>query len=115
MTAAIYLAFGATAMAQDAPATPPAEGERAAATLDTITVTAQKRVENLQEVPISIQVLGTEQLKNLNVTDFDDYVKYLPSVSYQSAARAAIAAWWRTTPDSHGRSCRRSPARQTAP
>ena len=72
-------------MAQDAPATPPAEGERAAATLDTVTVTAQKRVENLQEVPISIQVLGTEQLKNLNVTDFDDYVKYLPSVSYQSA------------------------------
>jgi iron complex outermembrane receptor protein len=85
LTAAIYLAFGATALAQDAPATPPAEGERSAATLDTITVTAQKRVENLQEVPISIQVLGTEQLKNLNVTDFDDYVKYLPSVSYQSA------------------------------
>ena len=85
LTAAIYLAFGATALAQDAPATPPAEGERSAATLDTVTVTAQKRVENLQEVPISIQVLGTEQLKNLNVTDFDDYVKYLPSVSYQSA------------------------------
>ena len=26
LTAAIYLAFGATAMAQDAPPTPPAEG-----------------------------------------------------------------------------------------
>ena len=39
LTAAIYLAFGATALAQDAPATPPAEGERSAATLDTVTVT----------------------------------------------------------------------------
>src|ERR1700690_1913030 len=55
------------------------------ATLEEITVTAQKRVENLQDVPISIQALGTAKLEELHVTNFDDYVKYLPSVSFQSA------------------------------
>ena len=31
-----------------------------------------------------MQVLSTEKLEQLDVKDFDDYVKYLPSVSYQS-------------------------------
>ena len=53
-------------------------------TLDSITVTAQKREENLQEVPISIQVLGVERLQELEINDFEDYAKYLPTVSYQS-------------------------------
>src|ERR1700685_2922369 len=53
-------------------------------TLEEVVVTAQKRTENLQEVPISIQVLGTVKLEELHVTDFDDYVKYLPSVSFQT-------------------------------
>ncbi len=82
LAAAIYLAFGSVAFAQEATPTPTAERE--AATLDTITVTSQKRVENLQKVPISIQVLGAEKLDQLNITDFEDYVKYLPSVSYQT-------------------------------
>ncbi|MET0718396.1 MAG: TonB-dependent receptor [Pseudoxanthomonas sp.] len=86
LAAAIYLAVGSAALAQEAsPApTPTPATEREAATLDTITVTSQKRTENLQKVPISIQVLGEEKLKQLNVTDFEDYVKYLPSVSYQT-------------------------------
>lgn len=83
LTAAIYLAVGSAAFAQEA-APAPTPAEREAATLDTITVTSQKRTENLQKVPISIQVLGEEKLKQLNVTDFEDYVKYLPSVSYQT-------------------------------
>jgi iron complex outermembrane recepter protein len=49
-----------------------------------IVVTAQKREERLQDVPISIQALGTETLSQHEVTSFDDYVKLLPSVSFQS-------------------------------
>lgn len=87
LTAAIYLAITSAAFAQDsAPADAPADKAKDQTTaLETVTVTAQKREENLQEVPINIQVLGTEQLEQLNVSDFEDYVKYLPSVSYQSA------------------------------
>jgi iron complex outermembrane recepter protein len=84
LAVAIYLAVGSAAFAQEATPTPTPAAEREAATLDTITVTSQKRTENLQQVPISIQVLGTEKLEELNVSDFEDYVKYLPSVSYQT-------------------------------
>ncbi len=54
------------------------------AVLESIIVTAQKRPENLQEVPLSITALGTAKLEELHVTDFDDYAKFLPSLSYTS-------------------------------
>ncbi len=53
--------------------------------LENIIVTAQRRVEVLQDVPVSIQALSTETLEQLGVSDFDDYVRFLPSVSYQTA------------------------------
>lgn len=80
LAAAIYLAFGSAAFAQEAAPEP----EQQAVTLDEVTVTAQKRAENLQKVPISLQVLDSQRLDDLNVTNFEDYVKYLPSVSYQT-------------------------------
>ncbi|RZJ43870.1 MAG: TonB-dependent receptor, partial [Brevundimonas sp.] len=54
------------------------------ASLDDVIVTAQKRSENLQDVPISIAVLGEEKLEQLHLADFDDYAKYLPAVSFQT-------------------------------
>jgi iron complex outermembrane recepter protein len=52
--------------------------------LQEVIVTAEKRTENLQDVPIAITAIGTEKLEQLNVQSFDDYVKYLPSVAYQT-------------------------------
>lgn len=52
--------------------------------LEEIIVTAQKRAEDLQKVPISLQVLGTEKLEQLQVKGFDDYAKFLPSLSFDS-------------------------------
>lgn len=49
---------------------------------DEIVVTAQKREENLQNVPISIQAIGTERLEDLNITDFKGYAQQLPNVSF---------------------------------
>jgi iron complex outermembrane receptor protein len=49
--------------------------------LDEVVVTAQKRAENLQDVPISIQALGGESIKELNLTNFKDYSAMLPSVA----------------------------------
>ena len=51
--------------------------------LEEIVVTAQKREENLQAVPISINVLDQRMLQELNITGFSDYVLRLPNVSYQ--------------------------------
>lgn len=49
-----------------------------------ILVTSQRREQDLQDVPISVQVLGTETLENLQIDSFEDYVKFLPSVSTQN-------------------------------
>ncbi|QSR18501.1 TonB-dependent receptor [Novosphingobium sp. KA1] len=49
-----------------------------------IYVTAQKRVENLQDVPIAITALGAEKLKDLQVKELQDVVKFLPSVTIQT-------------------------------
>ncbi|HLZ78645.1 MAG TPA: TonB-dependent receptor [Sphingomonas sp.] len=65
-----------TAPAQIAAADVPQPGE--------IIVTATKRSESLQKVPISIQALSPEVLSQHQVAAFDDYAKLLPSVSYQS-------------------------------
>ena len=53
-------------------------------TLEEVVVTAQKRVEDMQKLPISLQVLSGAELEQHQVTSFDDYAKLLPSVSFQS-------------------------------
>jgi outer membrane receptor protein involved in Fe transport len=84
MPLSVAICFAMASAAQAQQATPPPTDDTAAPTLDAVEVTAQKRTENLQKVPISMQVLGEEQLENLVVSDFEDYVKFLPSVSYQT-------------------------------
>src|SRR5260221_9728005 len=49
-----------------------------------ITVTAQRRTENMQNVPITIQALTAETLTQLHVATFDDFIKYLPNVTQAS-------------------------------
>jgi iron complex outermembrane recepter protein len=54
------------------------------AVLENIIVTAQKGQEDLQDVPVSIQAMGGEKLEQLHVADFDEYVQFLPSVTFQT-------------------------------
>jgi outer membrane receptor protein involved in Fe transport len=58
-----------------APPETPSEG------LAQITVTAQRRSESMQNVPISMQAFTAETLQQLNVSTLDDYIKYLPNVT----------------------------------
>jgi len=86
--ASAMLAGSGVAMAADAAA--PEEGA-----LEEVTVTAQKRSEDLQKVPISLTVLGTEKLDQLQVTSFDDYAKFLPSVSFSSLGPSQAEVFFR--------------------
>ena len=72
--------FGAAAAT---PATDSADASANTATdsIAEITVTAQRRTENMQNVPISMQALTAQALQQLNVATFDDYIKYLPNVT----------------------------------
>ena len=49
--------------------------------LEEVVVTATRRAENLQNVPIAITALTDTTLRQLNVQTLDDFVKYLPNVS----------------------------------
>ena len=52
--------------------------------LEAVTVTAQKRESTLQDASVSLQVLGEDTLDQLEITNFDDYANFLPSVSFNS-------------------------------
>src|SRR2546429_2599645 len=69
------------AYAQQAPAT--AGAGATARGLEEVVGTAQKRVENLQDVPISVQVLDTPKLDQLNIATIHDYVKFAPGIAYE--------------------------------
>src|ERR1700722_20820631 len=47
-----------------------------------VTVTAQRRSESIQNVPITIQAITGDQLKQLNVVSFNDLLKYTPNVTF---------------------------------
>lgn len=76
IVATLSAAFAHGAVAQEA---------TDAGQLEDVVVTAQKRSESLQDVPVSIIALGTEKLEQMNVGNFDDYAKLLPSLSYSGA------------------------------
>ena len=76
-----FAAYAATPAAET-----PDPGASAAAnegpdTLGEITVTAQRRSQNMQDVPISMQAFTAQSLQQLNVSTLDDYIKYLPNVT----------------------------------
>jgi iron complex outermembrane recepter protein len=47
-----------------------------------VIVTANRREENLQDVPITIQTMSGEQLRQLGVTTLSDLLQYTPNLTY---------------------------------
>jgi len=82
-----------TAIAFPAWAQESAQG--AGADSDVIVVTAQRREERLQDVPISINALGQAKLEQANAKALDDYAKLLPSVSIQSFGPSQAQVFFR--------------------
>jgi iron complex outermembrane receptor protein len=62
---------------------------------DDIVVTAQKRDENIQDVPISIQAIGTRRLDQLGITNFNEYTALLPSVAFQTVSPGVTTVYMR--------------------
>ena len=63
--------------------------------IDEVIVTAQKRAENIQDVPLSIQALVAETLSERNIQSFNDYAKYLPSLTYSSIGPGQAEVFFR--------------------
>ncbi len=52
--------------------------------LEEVIITARKREENLQKVPISVDVFTKKDLENLAIGQFEDYAEKVPSMSFIS-------------------------------
>jgi iron complex outermembrane recepter protein len=79
---AVAAILGGTAFAASAAEQPAAEeNDSGAIGLAEVTVTATRRSENIQNVPISMQAMTAETLQQLNVSTLDDYIKFLPNVT----------------------------------
>src|SRR5205823_1349132 len=49
-----------------------------------VVVTAERRTERLQDVPITIQALTGDSLAQMSITTFDDVIKLLPNVTFSA-------------------------------
>ena len=69
---AVFLALSASALSVTA---------HAQSTIEEVIVTATKRAESLQDVPIAVTALTGQALEELGITNFSDYVMQLPGVT----------------------------------
>lgn len=72
-----------------------AQDEPATRGVDNIVVTSQKRTQSLQDVPISILAFDNNKLEELEVSAFDDYAKFLPSLTFQSTGPNSTTVYFR--------------------
>ncbi|MBS0379125.1 MAG: TonB-dependent receptor [Proteobacteria bacterium] len=52
--------------------------------LQEVVVTARKRAENLQDVPLSVDVFTQKDMQNLGITQLEDFVQRTPTISFIS-------------------------------
>lgn len=71
----VVLGSGGTAWAQATP-----EGDREATNLDTIVVTAQSRQQELQDVPIALQVVDQQLLNDVAAENLGDIDAFVPGL-----------------------------------
>ena len=78
---AVSLLVGAagSAAAQDAPAAK--QGEQEAKTLDAVTVTARRRAESIQDVPVAVSAFGADDLKDMQASGIDGLQGAVPNAN----------------------------------
>ncbi|MGH8061400.1 MAG: TonB-dependent receptor [Pseudoxanthomonas sp.] len=80
-----------SAWAQES-ATATEQTTKTATTLDAITVTARKREETLQEVPVAVTAFTSETLDKLNVRDISDLDAQVPNLTIYAARGSSSTA-----------------------
>ena len=80
-----------SAIAQDTTPAQPATASQQQGDEEEIIVTATKREENLQDVPIAITAITTKTLDDLQVNDFEDYARLVPSLSSKAGGGGGSA------------------------
>jgi len=86
----LALGMAGSALAQEAASADQAADQAQAAQptvhdLDTVTVTANKRVENIRDVATAVTSLSDQQLENISATQMSDYASYVPGLQVQDS------------------------------
>lgn len=85
-TVALSTAFMTPAIAQDS------DGEDEARRLGPVTVTAQRVEENLQDTPVAVTALSTEQIEDKQVLNIRDLTAQVPNINIATNTGTASAA-----------------------
>ena len=81
ISAAVAAALVASPLAAQESGTEGQRGKNRTRALEEITVTATRVEESLQDVPIAVHALGGDDIEEMGITNFSDYVLQLPSVT----------------------------------
>jgi len=86
LAVAVSLMAATAAHAQDTASTSaPSADDREATTLDAVTVTARKREETIQDVPVAVTAFTPELLDKLNIEDLGDLDAQVPNLTIYAA------------------------------
>ncbi|HEX7761666.1 MAG TPA: TonB-dependent receptor [Caulobacteraceae bacterium] len=97
-SAMAFGAMAAPAMAADAQAAATATTQDNTATIDTLVVTAEKREQSLQDVPIAISAFGSKQRDLKGINTVQDMTNFTPGLVYSSSNdRASVRGVGRLT------------------
>nr|WP_047166246.1 TonB-dependent receptor [Sphingomonas sp. Y57] len=80
-TAAAFGVVSAEARAQDATKTPPADEASATGGIDDIVVTARRRAERLQDVPLAVSAVSSVALERANIQNVAQLGRLVPSLT----------------------------------
>jgi iron complex outermembrane recepter protein len=80
------LCYSAYARAQTSPSAPQAPQSQADTSIEEIVVTAQRRRENLQDVPITVQAFSAQALESSGVTNAADLARVVPGMTMPTSA-----------------------------
>jgi iron complex outermembrane recepter protein len=86
LLAASAIALATSAQAQDTtldPAATTAAAEAEGGALDEIVVTAQKRSESIQDVPVAVSVISGAQIENLGAVNIEQATALVPSLTFR--------------------------------
>ncbi len=90
LAVAVFTALFAISQAQAQEAASPPKADEEPTTLATMTVTAQKREEAMQDVPISVTALPEQLLKDTGVRDIKDLQVLVPGLTVTSTQSEAL-------------------------
>jgi outer membrane receptor protein involved in Fe transport len=85
------LAAPALSQTTAAPSTSSAAPAAPKGRVEEITVTSQKRSENVRKVPLSVTVLSGAQIRAAHITNFADLTRSVPNLSFSSQAGEGLS------------------------